>query len=271
MSAEFEITRDKDGFLNCKYCPRIFLMNILFENHLASQHKKDKETKPDIHHIQQLQTKTDESSIQKNIQFEKCSLGNFSFVSQGDLKLNIRNELQKAAPYQGGEFKKNFNSEINHKRNQQNGKECNTTFNRKLTSFGQSGTLQSHIDIVHKKLTPYQCQECKKYFKLEQYLKLHINVVHKKLTKFKCQECNTSFIYRRTFQKHINTVHKKLTPHQCQECKKYFGYRRNLLKHINAVHKKLTRYQCEECKESFVYRETLQSHIAAVHNKLTQY
>ena len=155
MSTEFEIVRDKDGFLNCNYCPRIFLTNILFENHLSSQHKKDKETKPDIQHIQQLQTKTDESSIQKNIQFEKCSLGNFSFLSQGDLKLNNRNELQKAAPYQGGEFKTFYTSEINLKRNQQNGKECNTTFTGKLTSFGQSGTLQSHIDTVHKKLTPY--------------------------------------------------------------------------------------------------------------------
>ena len=79
MSAEFEMTRDKDGFLNCKYCPRIFRTKIIFENHSSSQHKKDTETKPDVHHIQESQTITDESSIQKNIQFEKCSLGNSSF------------------------------------------------------------------------------------------------------------------------------------------------------------------------------------------------
>ena len=79
MSAKIEIVRDKDGFLNCKFCPRIFLTNILFENHLSSQHKKNTETKPDIHHFQELQTKPDESSIPKNIQFQKCSLANFSF------------------------------------------------------------------------------------------------------------------------------------------------------------------------------------------------
>ena len=106
--------------MNCKYCPRTFLTKILFENHSSSQHKKDKETKPEIHHIQQLQTKTDESSVQKNIQFEKCSLGNFSFVSQGDLKLNIGNEQQKATPYKGRRCKNLFKSEINFERYLQN-------------------------------------------------------------------------------------------------------------------------------------------------------
>ena len=122
MSAEFEIARDKDGFLNCKYCPRIFLTNILFENHLVSQHKKDTETKPDINNIQQLQTKTDESSIQENIQIEKCSLVNLSFVSQGDLKLNRRDEHQKmAASNQGSECKNLFKCEMNFIRPIQNG------------------------------------------------------------------------------------------------------------------------------------------------------
>ena len=139
MSAKIEIVRDKDGFLNCKFCPRIFLTNILFENHLSSQHKKNTETKPDIHHFQELQTKPDESSIQKNIQFQKCSLAN----------------------------------------------------------------------IVHKKLTPYQCQECKKSFGYKQILQSHIDAVHKKLTPYKCRECNKSFGSKQLLTRHINTVHKK--------------------------------------------------------------
>ena len=159
MSAEFEITRDKDGFLNCKFCPRIFLTKILFENHSSSQHNKDIEAKQDIH-----QTKTDQSSVQEDIQFEKCSLGNLSFVSKGDLKLNIRNGHQEmAASYKGEECKNLFTSEINFKRHLQNGdqqsclnktKDCNRTFTRKLKSSGQRGTLQSDIDMVHKKLPP---------------------------------------------------------------------------------------------------------------------
>ena len=41
MSDESKLTRDKDGFLKCKNCPRMFLTEILFENHSSNQHKKD--------------------------------------------------------------------------------------------------------------------------------------------------------------------------------------------------------------------------------------
>ena len=45
MSAESELTRDKDGFLKCKDCPRRFLTELMFENHLCNQHKKETEMK----------------------------------------------------------------------------------------------------------------------------------------------------------------------------------------------------------------------------------
>ena len=45
MSAKSELTLDKDGFLNCNDCPRIFLTEILFENHLFNEHKKETGTK----------------------------------------------------------------------------------------------------------------------------------------------------------------------------------------------------------------------------------
>ena len=45
MSAESELTRDKDGFLKCKDCPRRFLTELMFENHSCYQHKKEMETK----------------------------------------------------------------------------------------------------------------------------------------------------------------------------------------------------------------------------------
>ena len=32
MAAVSELTRDKDGFLKCKYCPRRFLTELMFEN-----------------------------------------------------------------------------------------------------------------------------------------------------------------------------------------------------------------------------------------------
>ena len=37
MAAVIELTRDKDGFLKCKDCPRRFLTELMFENHSSNQ------------------------------------------------------------------------------------------------------------------------------------------------------------------------------------------------------------------------------------------
>ena len=38
MSAEIEDSRDKDGFVKCKVCPRRFLTKLAFEYHSNNQH-----------------------------------------------------------------------------------------------------------------------------------------------------------------------------------------------------------------------------------------
>ena len=45
MSAEFEFTRDNEGFLTCKYCPKIFFTEILFKKHSSNQHKNETKLK----------------------------------------------------------------------------------------------------------------------------------------------------------------------------------------------------------------------------------
>ena len=37
-----------------------------------------------------------------------------------------------------------------------------------------------HIAAIHINLTPYQCQECKKYYGVKSTLQRHIKIVHKK-------------------------------------------------------------------------------------------
>ena len=84
MAAVIELTRDKDGFLKCKDCPRRFLTELMFKNHLCNQHKKETETK--LNQEQQSQTIKDESSFPKNKQSEEeCSLSNLSIGSPVDI------------------------------------------------------------------------------------------------------------------------------------------------------------------------------------------
>ena len=70
MSAESELIRDKDGFLNCKDCPRSFLTELMFENHLSNQHKKNMETK--LNQNQHSQTIKDQSYFPNNSQSKEA-------------------------------------------------------------------------------------------------------------------------------------------------------------------------------------------------------
>ena len=134
--------------------------------------------------------------------------------------------------------------------------------------FVHKSSLQTHIIVVHKKLT-YQCKECKKSFGQKPNLKTHITTVHQKLKLHQCLECSSSFGAKHSLETHIITTHLKLTPHQCQECKKSFGQKSHLQSHINAVHKKLKKHQCLKCKKSYKKKYALERHIVTTHLKLT--
>ena len=135
-------------------------------------------------------------------------------------------------------------------------------------SFVHKSSLQTHIIIVHKKVT-HQCQECKKSFGQKSYLQSHITTVHQKLKLHQCLECSSSFGHKNSLEDHIITTHLKLTPHQCQECNKSFGQKSHLRSHINTVHKKLKVHQCLKCKKYFNRKHSLKRHIVTTHQKLT--
>ena len=117
------ISRDIDGFFNCKGCQKKFFTKVGLKVHSCNEQKKNTFTKLD--QLQQSPTKNDETDFQEKSGFEiKSHLWSSSFVCQ----------------------------------------ECNKYFSHKTS-------LQTHIDIVHKKLLPFQCQECKTYLRESTYLK----------------------------------------------------------------------------------------------------
>ena len=67
---------------------------------------------------------------------------------------------------------------------------------------------------------------------------LHINYLHKKLKPHQCQRCIKSFLVKRKLILHINTVHEKLRPHQCPQCQKWYALKEGLKVHISKYHSK---------------------------------
>ncbi|CAG7838417.1 unnamed protein product, partial [Allacma fusca] len=77
--------------------------------------------------------------------------------------------------------------------------------------FNQKGTMESHIQSMHKKEKPYRCDLCQCAFSQRGNLKAHILKVHVPPAEnekvFKCEEC--CCVYRRlaTLNNHIAKVH----------------------------------------------------------------
>ena len=119
MSSESELTRDKDGFLKCKDCPRRFVTEIMFENHSSNPHKKETETKLI-------------DAVHKKLTTDQCKECKKSFRPSNHLKRHIDNVHKKLTPYQCKECKK---------------------------SYGQKKNLKIHINSIHKNLNPHQYQD----------------------------------------------------------------------------------------------------------------
>ena len=126
---QFEIIRDKYGFLKCEGCPRRFLTQIGFENHSHNQQKKDTKTEPD--ELQQSQTEKHGSSqnkiVPKNLTPHDTQECKKVIRGSGNLQSHINTVHLKLTPFQCQECTK---------------------------SFGRKTHLQHHINSVHRKLTP---------------------------------------------------------------------------------------------------------------------
>ena len=174
MSEEFKDSRDKDGFLKCKECPRRFLTKLAFENHSSNQHN------------QEIETKLDQLPQPPTVKYPSaCSMCYLSFQSETEVQQHRISAHETPL-------------------------KCNLC----KKSFSSNWALQRHIDIVHKKLKPFQCPQCKIYFGQKVHKQLHINTVHKKLKPFQCQQCKIYFGRKSHVQYHISTTHENLKPFQ---------------------------------------------------------
>lgn len=69
--------------------------------------------------------------------------------------------------------------------------------------------MENHIQLIHKKETPFTCEKCGKKFKRRPDLNNHIRCIHEN-NYFVCNICNNSFQTSRNLERHVSTVHEQV-------------------------------------------------------------
>ena len=129
-----------------------------------------------------------------------------------------------------------------------------------------------HVKVIHQKIRPFQCDQCKKTFTKMFYLTSHMGSSNcKKLKKkYKCKECESFFANKSYLKYHINRVHLKIKPLKkfiCNECEAPFEQKKCLEHHINRVHLNFKLYECDLCKKAFFIEPDLKQHLKANHKE----
>ena len=102
-----------------------------------------------------------------------------------------------------------------------------------------------HIQIVHEKNKPFNCEICEFRFSKESKLKSHVDTVHKGKKPFHCHQCDYSCTTKSRFNSHISKVHDGIVQaFQCEYCDKKIA-----TIHILNIHGEKKDHKCQFCEK----------------------
>ena len=143
----------------------------------------------------------------------------------------------------------------------------------KCTYCGKSSNdkkgLQRHVNAVHLKIKPHECDQCEKSFAHKADLKRHQACrhdvkIHQEIKAHKCQRCNKSFSKKESLSCHVKRVHLNMKPLKkflCSECEAPFENKQSLEYHMNKVHLNVKPYKCNLCEKGFFIKTLLKKHV----------
>lgn len=123
--------------------------------------------------------------------------------------------------------------------------------------------LEAHMRL-HTGEKPFCCQQCRRQFATEYYLRMHTERCHGKPRAYRCDVCERTLASKRGLIEH-KRIHSEERPFQCQLCGKGFRQPALLFNHIK-THNDLLPFQCELCGNQYKYKRSMERHKEKIHD-----
>ena len=140
--------------------------------------------------------------------------------------------------------------------------------------FMRGYNMRVHIERVHNKSKPWQCQYCEKTFattsdlkqhlsshgmgKIHKVIRIHVNEILVQFFNFQCEDCGRTFNNRDSAILH-RKQHNNERTHFCKDCGKGFFKASCLQRHLRS-HTGEKPFHCEFCGKGFSQLTTMKNH-----------
>lgn len=246
---------DFKKLFKCKTCGKICHGLNSFKSHMNSEHGE----KTDIDKLAQAANITYNCMFCEYVSPNKTSLA--SHVSRKHAKriasVNFRKEgnqlICEVCDWRSPN-KRRLNEHIERKHGAEEKYECE--FCKK--KFKVKGDMRLHVRFKHKE-SPIACEVCGRLCPNSNSLYVHQKWAHYK-PKFECQICHRRMVSQENLDQHILMQHERRETYTCKQCGKSFNENHRLKQHM-MTHTGEKPYQCEICKKNFARRTAYRQHL----------
>ena len=102
------------------------------------------------------------------------------------------------------------------------------------SKFNTRNHLWRHVKAEHNNRR-FACPQCPFMYASKNGLNSHVNLIHEKLSRYRCETCGKGFMVRSRYLDHIAT-HAGVKRHVCPICHIYFTNKSSLKGHVLRAH-----------------------------------